>query len=68
MRMIRTARVLSAVLVGGLWAVSAAVAHPGHGADVGVAHEMYHVAQAVLVIGVVLGVSALPGYLSARRR
>lgn len=64
----RTARIVAATFIAGLWAVPLAVAHPGHGLAGGIAHEFYHVVQAGLVIAAVLALAAVPGFIASRQR
>ena len=62
----RITRVVPAAAAGLLAAVGSAAAHPGHGLDAGLLHDLGHVAEAVIVIAVVALLAAMPGVIARR--
>lgn len=60
-------RSAAAALAGIATVTTSAAAHPGHGLEAGVGHELSHVASVLIAGIVVFVVAAGPGFIASRR-
>jgi len=64
----RITRSAAAALAGIATATTSAAAHPGHGFEAGIGHELSHVASVLIAVIVVFVVAAGPGVIASRWR